>query len=242
MAEIFGRLAALILSGVILGQEEKGPPPPPTPPKEEKAADGGRLEEVLRALDGKQKGLRDLEAAFEQRQESHLLAEPDVSKGKVIYREGRLRMEWTEPKRVVLIVDKNGIVQYFPEERRAERMEAKTAMDVGSLFPGFGQPADEMRKTYEIRLLPEEKGKKEWTLELVPRRERMRRLMEKITLRIDPVEGVPVGLRIDDPNGKDRTEIELTDRKVNRGIPEERLALDLPEGTKIVTVKGGLPF
>ena len=210
--------------------EKAGPPPDPA------------LEAALAALDEKQASLEDLEADFEQKQVSHLLLEPDVSRGRVLFRKGRLRMEWSEPRRVVLVVDDEGFLQYFPEEKRAERTPARTQSDIGSLFPGFGQSSEEMKKTYDIRLKADETDDDQWCLELDPRRPRMRRLMKRITIWIDRKAGVPKKMRIDDPNGKDHMETTFSGTKVNQEIPESRLRLELPEDTKVITVKGGLPF
>lgn len=200
------------------------------------------VERVLTALDEKQKELEDLEAKFVQTQVNHLLQEPDVSRGRLYWRDGRLRMDWLEPDRSVLILDEEGMLLHLPEERRAERYPAKGKEGFGALFPGFGQTSEQMRKTYAIRLEPAPKGGSTWKLVLRPRGEKVKRWVGTITLWIDREKGVPTRIRMDDPNGKDYTETTLSETKLNRGIPESRFRLKLPEGTRVTTVPGGLPF
>jgi outer membrane lipoprotein-sorting protein len=133
-------------------------------------------------------------------------------------------------------------MQYFPDEKRAERMPSRTDGDLRSIFPGFGQSSEEMGKTYEIRLLSTPDDDESWKLDLRPRLEKMKRLLSRIVLCLDPDSGVPTRLRIDDPNGKDYTEMIFSETKVNQGLPESRTRLDLPEGIRITTVTGHLPF
>lgn len=208
--------------------------------KEGKHQDG--VGKVLQALDEKQKDLEDLQAEFVQTQVIHLLQEPDVSSGRLHWRKGRLRMEWTKPSRSVLILDEEGLLLHFPEERRAERYRSDGEAGFGALFPGFGQSSGEMRKTYSIRLDPDPERETTWKLVLKPRREGMQRWVWSISLWIDREKGLPVRLRLDDPNGKDYTVTDLSGTKVNQGIPESLFKLELPEGTRVTTASGGLPF
>ncbi len=215
---------------------------PDSPPAVSREQAREKVEGVLRALDEKQKGLKDLEAEFVQTQVIHLLKEPDVSRGLLYWKEGKLRMDWTEPSRSILVLDEKGILLHVPEEKRAERFPAGENENFGALFPGFGQTSDEMKKTYEIELMTGPKDSKTWHLRFRPRRKKMRRWVGRIGLWVDRAKGVPIRLRLVDPNGKDYTELVLSKTKVNQGIKKERFMLDLPEGTRVSTPPGGLPF
>ena len=230
-------LALLLLSGTF-AQEGR-----PDPGEKERAKETDkRVDKVLRALDKKQEGLKDLEAEFKQTQVIHLLQEPDVSKGRLYWKEGLLRMEWTEPSRSVLVLNEEGMVMHLPEEKRAERYPAPEGGGFGVLFPGFGQSSEQMLKIYEIRIAPGPEDPFLWKLVLKPRRKKMKRWVGSITLWVDAEKGIPVRLRLDDPNGKDHTVTDLSGTKVNKGIPSSRFKVKLPEGTEVTTAPGGLPF
>ena len=206
------------------------------------AGDGKDLQRVLEALDEKQRGLKDLEADFVQTQVIHLLKEPDVSRGHLYWKDGRLRMDWSEPAPSTLLLDEEGMTLYLPEERKAERYPAREGDDFGALFPGFGQTSDRMRETYDIRLDPDRSDPSAWRLILSPRRERLKRWVRRLTLWVDPEQGVPKAIRLDDPNGKDYTEMRLSKTKVNAGVPDSRFRLDLPKDVEVTEAPAGLPF
>ena len=165
-------------------------------------------------------------------------------------------MEFEEPRPMDLLLDEKGIVQYFPEENRAEKIPATKGRSLAAFFPGFGQTSEEMSEVYEISLHEEKKetsgdsgvGETEdadeapWALALEPRSKKLKRLLRRIVLWIDPEQGVPLRIRVDDPGGKDYMETLFTRREVNSGVPEGRWVLEIPPGTRVTTVTGGLPF
>ena len=234
-------LVGLLLVAPAFPQEGRDVEEGPGPEEREKET-GKEVDKVLRALDEKQKGLKDLEADFVQTQVIHLLEEPDVSKGRLYWRQGRLRMEWSEPSKSVLVLGPDGLLLHIPSEGRAERYPAGEGDGFGALFPGFGQSSEEMRKTYEIRLEEGDEEEETWKLVLSPRRKKMRRWVGSISLWIGRDSGIPVRLRLDDPNGKDYTETTFSGTKVNQGIPDSRFDLTLPKGTEVTVAPGGLPF
>jgi outer membrane lipoprotein-sorting protein len=70
-------------------------------------------------------------------------------------------------------------------------------------------------------------------IRLTPLDESMKGHVDAVRVRIDPERGIVQMFELTDPDGESTT-IRFSDYKINSGLDEKAVALNVPEGTKVV--------
>ena len=193
---------------------------------------GNDLDSILKKMDKRQRGMKDLKASFTQEKILELLEEKLISQGKMKYtKPDRMSWEYFEPDPLLMIIKGKRMWLYYPDMKVAEKYDLERAGETLGLFVGFGKSVEYLKKNYQIRL-PKEK-RDFYRLELIPKKEEELRYLSKIVLWIDPQEYWPVKTKIFEPNG-DTTLIEFRNIEINTKIPDSEFEFKVPKGVEVV--------
>jgi len=193
---------------------------------------GNDLDSILKKMDKRQRGMKDLKASFTQEKILELLEEKLISQGKMKYRKpDRISWKYFEPDSLLMVIKGKRMWLYYPDMKVAERYDLERAGETLGPFVGFGKSMEYLKKNYQIRLL--EKRKNFCSLELIPKREEELKYLSKIILWIDTREYWPVKTKIFEPNG-DTTLIEFRNIELNTKIPDSEFEFKVPKGVEVV--------
>jgi outer membrane lipoprotein-sorting protein len=193
---------------------------------------GNDLDSILKKMDKRQRGMKDLKASFTQEKILELLEEKLISQGKMKYKKpDKMSWEYFKPDPLLMIIKGKRMWLYYPDMKVAEKYDLARAGATLGLFVGFGKSMEYLKKNYQIRLL--EKKKNFCSLELIPRRGEELRYVSRIMLWIDTKEYWPVKTKIYEPNG-DTTWIEFKNIKINTKIPDSEFEFKVPKGVEVV--------
>jgi outer membrane lipoprotein carrier protein len=205
-----------------------------------RAADETALAALLARLETKGKSVEDFRARFKQEKTVYVLDEPIRSEGRILYKRPlRLRWETTKPEPSTLTIDEAGMRVYEPGLKQVEVYEFPGKQALGAILPLFGQSTEDLKRAYDVSLAPEEAGFVK--LALVPKNERMKRMVARIEVGLDPETLLPKRLVTQDPNG-DASTTTFEDVQPNVGLKDADFELALPAGTQTKKPLGGLPF
>jgi outer membrane lipoprotein carrier protein len=170
----------------------------------------------------------DLEARFVQTFTYAGLGRRQVSKGTFqVKKPGRLRWDYAEPEKKVVVVSGSRLVQYEPEANQAyvdEKFDATAMSAAVSFLLGSGK----LEK--EFALSVDGEGR----LVLAPREADPR--VESIALTVGQG-GEVLATRVVDGSGN-VNEVRFEDLRRNRGIPDARFSLELPKDVHVVRAPG----
>jgi outer membrane lipoprotein-sorting protein len=215
-----------VLAGLVAAQE-------PLPPE---LKGGEKLAAILARVSQAQLETQTLEAAFEQRRVSRLLAEPSVMSGRFYFRAPDLvRWEYTSPRAMTVLIHDGEAITYRPAEKRAERVEVGRVQRRVFRLMGAAEPLDALRQYFSFTLRDAGDGAN-FVLVLRPTMPQIKKRMEEVTVEIDRARFLPLGLSYSEPDG-DTASYVFSEVKRNQPIAEERFALDLPPDVEVVTIK-----
>ncbi|GEM_PF-5276816 len=231
-------LALLSLSAC--AQEEPGPCPA-RPPREEA---------LLARISERSASVRDLQASFVQSALREGLSKPVLSSGTLLYRadpsakgeEGAVLMQKIDkPEPTVIRVTRNRAETYLPEDRTLEIADltdktSSEAMDATLLLYGKSRAFWERHYLLSVpdKASPEDPDE----LLFVPKDEGLKKTLLEIRLWVDPETALPLRMRHRLAKGQEIS-IAFSDLKVNRGLKESDLALEVPVGTEILRPSAG---
>ncbi len=193
---------------------------------------GNDLDSILKKMDKRQRGMKDLQASFTQEKILELLEEKLISQGKMKYKKpDRMSWEYFEPDPLLMIIKGKRMWLYYPDMKVAEKYDLTRAGETLGLFVGFGKSMEYLKKNYQIRLLKEKRDF--YCLELIPKKEEELRYLSKIILWVNTKEYWPVKTKIYEPNG-DTTLIEFRNIEINTKIPDSEFEFKVPKGVEVV--------
>jgi outer membrane lipoprotein carrier protein len=197
---------------------------------------GEKLAAILQRVSEAQLETTTLEAAFEQRRVSRLLAEPSVMSGRFYYRApDHVRWEYTSPQPMTVLINEAVAITYRPAEKRAERIEVGRVQRRVFRLMGAAEPLDALRQYFSFTLRDPGDGAN-FVLVLRPTVPQIKKRMQEVTVEIDRTRFLPVALAYVESDG-DSTSYAFTDIVRNTEIADERFQLDLPPDVEVVTVK-----
>lgn len=194
-------------------------------------------DEATRTLDAVQKrydGVRDLRASFEQTSFSAALGTETTSKGAVtVERPGRMRWEYAAPDGRVIVLDKDSIRIWNPDEKQLQ-IAALSAGTVSPTALGFLLGQSVLRDTFDAELISAP-ARAERGLRLRPRSDGG---FESLELWVDPKtlqlrESVVLDLF------GNRTRLRLEQMSENAGVEEREFDFPVPEGAEVIDLRGG---
>ncbi len=158
--------------------------------------------------------MRTLTATFTETTISSLLRDPIVARGTLKATAPRqVVMEYTAPERKTLSVDATRLVVAWPD--RGERQELNIADAQKRVDKYFTDASvDELRRSFDIDLVPDPKMPNTDSLVLRPTRKQIKEGLARLRLWVDRTRVVLVKMTMDFSNGDSKT-IEFSDIRVN---------------------------
>ena len=159
---------------------------------------------------------------------------------------GTIRLKRTRPREMRMLIDlvepdpKSVLVQgkkaevYYPRIKTVQEWDLGKNRDLMDQFflAGFGTTSHELQEAYTVRLAGLETiaGQKTTHLELIPKSKEVLQHLKRFELWIADENGLPVQQRFV-PAGQSVL-VTYTNLKVNAGLPDSALKLQLPKGVK----------
>lgn len=234
----------IVVAAILLAQPAPNQPsahPPETPAR---APTAPTFEERLKQVDAKMGAVQDLRADFEQRKKTPLLKRPLVSKGSLLSKRGDVLWTTTEPRKTKMLVTDKHVKIYYPDDKLVEvyPIDARFREAAGGPLPRLSR----LRDRFEItELNPKELSESAATeglvaFKLTPKAEDLRRHLSFVRVLID--ERIPCANRIiiTDPDG-DETELRFSNVKINTGVKDTEIELELPKDVRVSSPMGDTP-
>ena len=187
--EFFSRILGTVLFGSLLCPLAHLPTPEPC-----------TLECVLKKMDTAAASFRTAQADFEWDQYQKVVDETDVQKGTVYYRRVgdaiEMMAEIKQPEPTFVLYKEGKLQVYHPKIEQVMQLSAgsnRNEME-SYLVLGFGGSGEDLKKTYDVTYLGDEKIDNIGTakLQLVPKSEKVRNYFSKVILWIDASRGISV--------------------------------------------------
>ncbi|MEW6338671.1 MAG: LolA family protein [Acidobacteriota bacterium] len=195
-----------------------------------------KLDAIVQRVSEVQEKTTTLEAAFEQRRASRLLAEPSVSTGTFYYQApDKVRWEYRTPRPMTMLVAGGVVLTYRPAEKRAERMEIGRAQRKVFHFLGAAEPLEELKRYFSFTFRDRGDGA-DYELVLTPTAMLLKRRLDSLTVMIGRGSFMPVAVSYVEKDG-DSTAYLFRDIARNRPLPEDLFAVDLPADVEVVDIK-----
>jgi outer membrane lipoprotein-sorting protein len=203
------------------------------------------LDHILAQMDTAARNFRSTEASFVWDQYQKVINDTDSQKGKIYFRrqdkETQMAADITDPDRKYLLYSNGKVQVYQPKiDQVTEYSPGKNRSDVESyLVLGFGGGGHDLLNSYEVKYLGTEtaNGTEAAKLELIPKSPRVRNVIGRILLWIDPVRGVSVQQQFFEPSGDYRL-AKYSDIQINQKLPDNAFKLKTTGKTRFISTQG----
>ena len=201
------------------------------------------LDSVLGAMDKAAADFKNAQADVQQDQFTKVVSETDTQKGTVYFqraKNGSLEMMvvFKQPQEKYVLYSGSSLQVYQPSIEQVNKYNlAQHKQEVDTFLTlGFGGKGQDLKKTFDVKLLGPEKvgGVETQKLELVPKNAQVRNTANHILLWIDTERGVSVQQQFFEPSGDYRL-AKYSNIKVNQGLPADAFKLKTTSKTKTVT-------
>ena len=193
-----------------------------------------KLAAILKEVSSAQAEIHTLQANFEQRRVSRLLAEPSVSQGRLYVRvPDQVRWEYLSPRTMTVLIAGGYATTYRPDERRAERVAIGRMQRRVFHYMSVTEPLDELRDHFSFTFRDPVGTKSNYRLILKPTGPIVARRIAELSIEIDRREYLPVAFSYTEPDG-DSTAYTFRDVVRNGEIAEAMFKLELPADVEVV--------
>jgi outer membrane lipoprotein-sorting protein len=180
-----------------------------------RAGSGDSAEQTLRTVVESSRGIARLEASFTQVKQLQAFREPATSTGRLTYeRGGAVVWSYTAPVRMDFVLEGSRARTIYPDLGEEQEFDldtdARIRPMVESMFVWLGGDPAVVAEAYEIAHAADVPG----GVELRPRSEMIRGMLQRIVLRFDEAHQV-TEIRMDEPDG-DSTVISFVYERVER--------------------------
>lgn len=194
------------------------------------------LEDVLKETSARQKQVSTLQAEFKQEKRLALMTSPQLSSGRFTYaRPDQVIWTYAVPSRLTMLISSGWLTTYYPELKKAEKLEISKYQD--RIFRYMAAPGslDELRKYFDFTFR-QSPSQPHYTLELLPKTKTLGKKIRKITIWIDRETYLTSSFEYVDGEG-DLTRYEFTNIRINEPVPASTFRLDLPADVRVEQVK-----
>jgi len=200
------------------------------------AAANVTLETVIRKIQEQQKKTSTLQADFKQEKELDLLAQPEVSTGTFLFsRPNHVLWTYNAPKRVQMVIAEGFLTTYYPDLRKAEKVDVRRFEDRIFKYMGATGAIDELARYFDFTF-SDSKSKPVYVLDLTPKNKAVAKRVQRIKLWIDKTTFLTSKIEYVEGDG-DITRYEFTNVRINEPVPSSRFALTLPSNVKVEQMK-----
>jgi outer membrane lipoprotein-sorting protein len=196
-------------------------------PAAARTADPNSLDEVIKRVQAQQKNTNSLEADFRQEKTLALLAKPEVSTGHFVYQKPNSVL-WTydAPKRVTMLIADGMLTTYYPDLKKAEKIEVKRFQDRIFKYMGATGAIDELSRYFDFTFT-NKPSDPAYLLDLKPKTGAVAKRVQNIKLWIDKKTYLTTRIQYTEGDG-DVTKYEFTHLRVNEPVAQSRFVLNLP--------------
>lgn len=205
-------------------------------PAAARPADPNSLDEVIKRVQEAQRKTNTMEAEFRQEKTLALLAKPEVSTGHFVYSKPN-NVLWTydAPKRVTMLISDGVLTTYYPDLRKAEKIEVKRFQDRIFKYMGASGAIDELGAYFNFTF-SNRADQPTYLLDLAPKSKQIAKKVQHLRIWIDKKSYLTTKFEYTESDG-DVTRYEFTNIKVNRPIEQSRFTLNLPAGVRVEQMK-----
>ena len=200
------------------------------------AAANVTLETVIKKIQEQQKKTSTLQADFRQEKELALLARPEVSTGTFVFsRPSNVLWTYAAPKRVQMVIADGFMTTYYPDLRKAEKIDVKRFEDRIFKYMGASGAIDELARYFDFTFT-DSKSKPVYVLDLTPKNKAVSKRVQRIKLWIDKATFLTSKIEYVEGDG-DITRYEFTNIRINEPVPNSRFAISLPSNVTVEQMK-----
>ncbi len=218
-------------------------------------ADAGKLDAVLRRMDATAATFRSAQADFEWDTYEKVIDEvDDVETGTIYYRHSgkdiemmaevkkagsSLASQKPEPKYVLFSQGQIKMYQPKPDQVTVYDVGKNKAEFESYLVLGFGGSGEELRKTFDVTYLGDDKveGVNTAKLQLEPKSQKVRNTYKQILLWIDMDKGISIQQQFFTPDGNYKL-VKYSSIQVNKKISDEVFKLKTTGKTQTISPRG----
>ncbi len=231
---LFAVITVAAALSTVVAESAPSPATQPSPATRPAAIDPA-LWARLQAIDLRVAAIHDLTADFEQQKATPLLKKPLVSSGMVRVAGTTVRWDTRLPRPSSVLIRGAKIEFYYPQQasleiydldQRLANLSASPLMRLNQLLTYFN-----LEPLAVTSLDPAADGASHIALRLVPRSANLQSRLTDVRVLIDAESGEVSRVEINDPDGE-RTTIRFTGTRINTGLSEADLNLQVPTDVK----------
>ncbi len=196
------------------------------------------LSEILPRMNDSANRLKTVSADLEYTKVTVLVDDKSTQTGQIYYEKGKtptLEIDFKKPDPKTILIKNNKADIYLPATNMIQEYDLKkhSGLVEGLLLLGFGTNAEELQKSYNLKLIDEEDVGDDTTvaLELTPKREDVAAHITKVQLWISEESWLPIQQKFFEPGG-DYLVTRYTSVKVNRKLPDSVFEINAPGAKK----------
>jgi outer membrane lipoprotein-sorting protein len=194
-------------------------------------------ESVLNKMDRVASDFRSLTADIEQIKYTAVVNDTSTETGQIfVRRDQKMRIDLAKPDPKTILRTGDSLFIYTPKINRVEEYNLGKHRDIVDQYIrlGFGTKSQDLRKSYEIKLVGEEEidHRKTLLLELTPKSEEVRKQITKIQMSVDESSWLPIQQKFFEASGGDYFLVKYSNMMKNLKIEDSKFK---PEWRKSAT-------
>ena len=194
---------------------------------------GDQLDRVLALMEKKGGKIEALTADFTQVKRFSLFGDEQESRGRIYYKKGgKMAWHYAPPDSNEVYLNDGVAWTYIPDIKQIQKIDLGNDYKISTLLIGFGVPASDLKKNFEISLVGEDEGGA-FILDFVPKNAEIAAMLEKIRVWLDREKMVPVRTEQFE-RSKDTTVFEFSDIAINRPIKDSFFKFKAPKGVEVI--------
>lgn len=200
------------------------------------AVDPNSLDEVVKRVQEQQRKTVTIQADFRQEKTLALLAKPEVSTGRFVYRKpNSVHWSYDAPRRVEMLIANGVLTTFYPDLNKAERIEVKRYQDRIFKYMGTSGALDDLGVYFNFTFT-NRADQPFYVLDLLPKNKTIAKRVKHIRIRIDKKSYLTTSFEYTEADG-DVTKYEFTNIRINQPVPESRFVLNLPPTVRVEAMK-----
>ncbi|MEM1177864.1 MAG: outer membrane lipoprotein carrier protein LolA [Acidobacteriota bacterium] len=194
---------------------------------------------MITRIEYEQARLETLRSDFEQRKESELLLEPEVSKGRFWFQSpDAIRWDFAEPDETQVVVSGGTMLTWFKNQGTAEKVDVGGKADRVMEYLSATNSLETLRRYFHLQVVFPKDVSAPYRLDLKPRFRRVRKRLEAMQIHLDRQGYFPVYVKYVEPGG-DQTEFHFRDVEKNVELEVGVFDLELPSDVEVRAVELG---
>jgi outer membrane lipoprotein-sorting protein len=206
------------------------------------AKGGQNLETVFRELDARAKDFHSVSADIERTKVTVVVNDKSTESGNIKVRGDRMLLDLTAPDPRTILRSGDSLFVYTPGLKRVEEynLGKNRALLDQFLLLGFGTDSQEMRKSYLVTYMKEDKidEHKAIELELTPKMEVVRSQISKIQIWLDETTWLPLQQEFFEAGSGDYSIVKYSKIVRNPDLPDSQFKPRWPKGTERIHPQG----